>query len=53
MNRLPVDKCVQIVNLLVEGVSKRAVCRVDDVSINSFTKLVEEGGAGCLDYWAQ
>lgn len=50
MNRLPIEKRVQIINLLVEGMSMRAVSRVADVSINTVTKLLEEVGAACLDY---
>ena len=33
MNRLTIEKQAQIVNLLVEGMSMRAVSRVADVSI--------------------
>lgn len=50
MNRLPIEKRTQIVALLVEGMSMRAVSRVADVSINTVTKLLEEVGAACLDY---
>lgn len=50
MNRLPIEKRVQIVNLLVEGMSVRAISRVADVSINTVTKLLEEVGSACSDY---
>lgn len=50
MNRLPIEKRIQIVNLLVEGMSMRAVSRVADVSINTVTKLLEEVGSACLDF---
>ncbi len=50
MNRLPIEKRVQIVNLLVEGMSMRAVTRVADVSINTVTKLLIDVGSACLDY---
>lgn len=50
MNRLPIDKRVQIISLLVEGMSMRAVSRVADVSINTVTKLLVEVGSAALDY---
>jgi IS1 family transposase len=50
MNRLPIEKRVQIVNLLVEGMSMRATSRVADVSINTVTKLLEEVGAACAEH---
>lgn len=50
MNRLPMDKRVQIVNLLVEGMSMRAASGVADVSINTVTKLLVEVGLAALDY---
>ena len=40
MNTLPIEKRVQIVSLLVEGMSMRAVSRVADASINTATKLL-------------
>lgn len=50
MNRLPIEKRIQTVNLLVEGMSMRAISRVADVSINTVTKLLEEVGSACSDY---
>ena len=47
MNRLPIEKRVQIVNMMVEGMSMRAISRVADVSINTVTKLLEDVGAAC------
>jgi IS1 family transposase/lambda repressor-like predicted transcriptional regulator len=44
MNILPIEKRAQIVSLLVEGMSMRAISRVSDVSINTVTKLLEEVG---------
>ena len=35
MNKLPTAKKVQIINLLVEGMSLRATSRIADVSINT------------------
>ena len=50
MNILSVEKRIQIVSLLVEGMSMRAISRVSDVSINTVTKLLESVGAACAIY---
>lgn len=50
MNILPIEKRVQIINLLVEGISMRAISRVFDVSINTVTKLLEDVGTACAKY---
>jgi IS1 family transposase len=50
MNRLPVSKRVQIISLLTEGMSMRAISRVADCSLNTVTKLLEDTGSACLDY---
>jgi hypothetical protein len=50
MNILPIEKRVQIINLLVEGMSMRAISRVADVSINTVTKLLEDVGKACAMY---
>lgn len=47
MNTLPIEKRVQIINLLVEGNSMRATSRIADVSINTVTKLLIEVGQAC------
>jgi IS1 family transposase len=47
MNKLPIQKRVQIINLLVEGNSLRACSRIADVSINTVTKLLVSVGAAC------
>jgi IS1 family transposase len=47
MNKLPLSKKVQIINLLVEGSSLRATSRIADVSINTVTKLLIEVGKAC------
>lgn len=47
MNTLPIEKRVQIINLLVEGNSLRAASRIADVSINTVTKLLIEVGQAC------
>ena len=40
MNRLPIAKRAQIIQMLVEGSSLRATSRMADVSINTVTKLL-------------
>lgn len=40
MNRLPISKQAQIIQMLVEGASLRATSRMADVSINTVTKLL-------------
>ena len=50
MNHLSIEKRVQISNLLVEGMSMRAISRVADVSINTVTKMLEDVGAACATY---
>lgn len=47
MNKLPLSKRVQIINLLVEGTSLRATSRIADVSINTVSKLLVEVGKAC------
>ncbi len=47
MNKLPIAKRVQIINLLVEGSSLRATSRIADVSINTVTKLLVDIGQAC------
>jgi IS1 family transposase len=50
MNKLPRDKRIQIVSLLVEGMSLRAVTRVTGVSINTVTKLLIDAGKACDEF---
>lgn len=50
MNKLPRDKRVQIISLLCEGMSLRAVTRLTGVSINTVTKLLVDAGQACSDY---
>jgi IS1 family transposase len=47
MNVLPLEKRVQIINLLVEGNSLRGTSRIADVSINSVTKVLVTVGRAC------
>ena len=53
MNRLPIEKRAQIVGLLVEGMSMRAITRLTGVSINTVTKLLADVGMACNFYQAQ
>lgn len=50
MNKLPLAKRAQVIGLLVEGMSLRAVSRVADVSLNTVTKLLCDVGAACSEY---
>ena len=50
MNKLPLNKRVQILSMLVEGSSMRSISRVADVSINTVSKLLIEAGEWCLAY---
>ena len=47
MNRLPTFKRVQILSMLVEGMSMRSVTRLTGVSINTVSKLLADAGAAC------
>ena len=50
MNRLPHDKRVQILSMLVEGSSMRSISRVVGVSINTVTKMLVDAGEACGAY---
>ena len=50
MNRLPVAKRAQILSLLCEGTSMRAVSRLADVSINTVSKLLVDAGRLCAAF---
>ncbi|MFL9484203.1 IS1 family transposase [Chitinophagaceae bacterium LWZ2-11] len=50
MNKLPIEKRVQIINMLVEGSSLRATSRICDVSINTVTKLLVDVGRACQKF---
>ena len=47
MNKLPLEKRVLILNMMVEGSSMRAISGVADVSINTVTKLLIDAGLAC------
>lgn len=50
MNKLPVEKRSQIIRLLVEGNSIRAITRIADVSKNTVTKLLVDVGRACQQF---
>jgi IS1 family transposase len=50
MNKLPREKRAQILHMLVEGNSLRAVTRMTGVSINTVTKLLIDAGKACAEY---
>jgi IS1 family transposase len=50
MNKLPFEKRVQILHLLVEGNSLRATARLADVSFNTTAKLFVDAARACADY---
>jgi IS1 family transposase len=50
MNKLPRSKRIEIIRLLVEGMSLRAITRVTGCSINTVTGLLVTAGKACFDY---
>ena len=50
MNKLSIEKRAQIIGMLVEGNSMRAVSRMADCSINTVTKLLVDVGLACWIY---
>src|SRR3974390_207461 len=50
MNKLPLEKLIQILSLLCEGSSMRSISRVCDVSINTITKLLVDAGTACAAF---
>ena len=50
MNRLPAAKRAQILSMLCEGTSMRAVSRLADVSINTVSKLLVDFGGLCAAF---
>ena len=50
MNKISTARRVQILEMLVEGMSMRAASRVAKVSINTVTKLMVEAGEACAAY---
>src|SRR5205823_1534099 len=50
VNRLPTDQRAQILGMMVEGVSIRAISRMTGASKNTIAKLLADAGNACLDY---
>jgi len=50
VNKLSIEKRAQIIGMLVEGNSMRAISRMADCSINTVTKLLVDVGKACSDY---
>ena len=50
MNRLPIEKRVQILSMLCEGSSMRAIARVADVSFNTVAKILIDAGRACAAF---
>jgi IS1 family transposase len=50
MNRLPTEKRVQILSMMVEGMSIRSISRLTGASKNTIVKLLATAGAAFSDY---
>src|ERR1700757_3365883 len=50
MNKLSAERRAQILGMMVEGNSIRAIVRMTGVSKNTVTKLLEDAGEACLFY---
>ena len=50
MNKLPLEKRVQILSMLCEGSSMRSISRVMGVSFNTVDKLLQDAGAACVAF---
>ena len=50
MNKLPSAKRAEILGMMVEGVSLRAISRMTGASKNTIVKLLEDTGEAFADY---
>ena len=50
VNRLPLDKRIQVLNMLVEGSSLRATARVSGVAFNTVLRLLADAGDASMDF---
>ncbi len=50
MNKLPAVKRAQILGMMVEGVSIRAISRMTNASKNTIVKLLADAGNACSEY---
>jgi IS1 family transposase len=50
MNKLPTERRVQILGMMAEGMSIRAIARLTGASKNTIVKFLREAGEACLRY---
>ncbi len=50
MNKLSLERKVQVIKVLCEGNSIRSTARITGTAINTVVKLLREVGAACLEY---
>jgi IS1 family transposase len=50
MNKLSGERRTQVIGMMVEGVSIRAISRMTGASKNTIVKLLADAGNACLDY---
>ena len=50
MNKLSTERRAKIIRMLVEGASLRSISRIEDVSINTVSKLLIDAGEACVDF---
>lgn len=50
MNKLPLEKRAQILGMMVEGMSIRAIARLTGASKNTIVKLLVDAGQACSEY---
>lgn len=50
MNKLPAERRVQILGMMVEGMSIRAIARLTGASKNTIVKFLRDAGTACLEY---
>ena len=50
VNKLSLEKRIQILSMLCEGSSMRAISRIADVSINTVTKMLVDAGEACAKF---
>lgn len=50
MNRLPAERRIQLLGMMVEGMSIRSIVRLTGASKNTIIKLLADAGAACVEY---
>lgn len=50
MNKLPVETRIQILGMMVEGMSLRAIARLTRASKNTIVKFLRDAGEACTHY---